>query len=46
MYHPWSKNKHVFLPSELMEHFVMVVPLLEDTEVVPDAPTSVRYGCT
>jgi hypothetical protein len=37
-YHPWSKNKHVFLPSELMEHFVMVVLPLEDTEVVPDAP--------
>jgi hypothetical protein len=36
-YHPWLKNKHIFLPSELMEHFVMVVLPLEDTEVVPDA---------
>jgi hypothetical protein len=37
-YHPRSKIKHDFLPSELMEHFVMVVLPLEDTEVVPDAP--------
>jgi hypothetical protein len=37
-YHPWSRNKHVFLHSELMEHFVTVVLPLENTEVVPDAP--------
>ncbi len=24
-YHPWSKNKDIFSPSELMEHFVNVV---------------------
>ncbi len=37
-YQLWSRNKHVFLPSELMEHFVTVVLPLENTEVVPDAP--------
>jgi hypothetical protein len=37
-YHPWSRNKHTFLPLELMEHFVKVVLPLEKTEVVPDAP--------
>ena len=37
-YHPWSRNKHVFSPSELMEHFVKVVLPLENTELVPDAP--------
>ncbi len=37
-YHPWSRNKHIFLPSELMEHFVKVVLPLDKTEVVPDAP--------
>jgi hypothetical protein len=38
-YHPWSKNKYVFSPSELMEHFVKVVLSLQDTEIVPDAPS-------
>jgi hypothetical protein len=37
-YHPWSKNKHIFSPSELMEHFVKVVLPLDNTEVVPTAP--------
>jgi hypothetical protein len=37
-YHPWSRNKHVFSPSELIEHFVKVVLPFENTEVVPDAP--------
>jgi hypothetical protein len=37
-YHPWSKNKYVYLPSELMEHFVKVVLPLQNTEVVPEAP--------
>jgi hypothetical protein len=37
-YHPWSRNKHVFSPSELVEHFVKVVLPLKNTEVVPDAP--------
>ena len=37
-YHPQSRNKHVFSPSELMEHFVKVVLPLENTEVVPHAP--------
>jgi hypothetical protein len=41
-YHPWSKNKHIFSPSELMEHFVKVVLPLDNTEIVvvlvPNAP--------
>ena len=37
-YHSWSKNKHIFSPSELMEHFVKVVLPLDNTEVVPNAP--------
>ena len=41
-YHPWSKNKHIFSPSELMDHFVKVVLPLDNTEVVvvlvPNAP--------
>jgi hypothetical protein len=38
-YHPWSKNKYIFSPSELMDQFVKVVVLpLQDTEIVPDAP--------
>ncbi len=37
-YHPWSKNKHVYTPAELMEHFVKVVLPLANTEVVPDVP--------
>jgi hypothetical protein len=37
-YHPWSKNKHIFSPSELMEHFVKMVLPLDNTEVVPNAP--------
>jgi hypothetical protein len=37
-YHPWSKNKHIFSPYELMEHFVKVVLPLDHTEVVPNAP--------
>ena len=37
-YHPWSMNKHVYTPTELMEHFVKVVLPLANTEVVPDAP--------
>jgi hypothetical protein len=37
-YHPWSRNKHVFSPTELMEHFVKVVMPLANTEVVPDVP--------
>jgi hypothetical protein len=28
-YHPWSKNKHIFSPVELMEHFVKVVLQLQ-----------------
>ena len=37
-YHPWLKNKYVYSPSELMEHFVKVVLPLQNTEVVPEAP--------
>ena len=38
-YHPWStKNKYVYSPSKLMEHFVKVVLPLQNTEVVPEAP--------
>jgi len=39
-YHPLSKNKHIFSPSELMEHFVKVVLPLNNMEVVvvPNAP--------
>ncbi len=37
-YHPWFKNKHIFSPSELMEHFEKVVLPLNNTEVVPNAP--------
>ena len=37
-YHPWSRNKHIFSPSELMEHFVKVVLPLDNTEVVSDTP--------
>ncbi len=37
-YHPWSKNKYVYSPAELMEHFVKVVLPLQNTEVVPEAP--------
>ncbi len=37
-YHPWSRNKHVYTPTELMEHFVKMVLPLANTEVVPDAP--------
>jgi len=33
-YHPWSKNKYVYSPSERMEHFVKVVLQLQNTEVV------------
>jgi hypothetical protein len=36
--HPWPKNKYVYSPSELMEHFVKVVLPLQNTEVVPEAP--------
>jgi hypothetical protein len=35
---PMVKKKHVFSPTELMEHFVKVVLPLANTEVVPDAP--------
>ncbi len=37
-YHPLLKNKYVYSPSELMEHFVKVVLPLQNTEVVPEAP--------
>jgi hypothetical protein len=37
-YHPWSRNKYVFSPTELTEHFVEVVLPLANTEVMPDAP--------
>jgi len=36
-YHPWSRNKHVYTPTELMENFVKVVLSLANTELVPDA---------
>jgi hypothetical protein len=35
-YHPWSRNKYLFLPSKLMEHFANVVLPLDNTEIVPD----------
>ncbi len=37
-YHPWSKNKYIYSPAELMEHFVKVVLPLQNTEVVLEAP--------
>ncbi len=38
-YHLWSKNKYVFFPSVLREHFVKVVLPLQYREIVPDAPS-------
>ncbi len=38
-YHPWSKNRHIFILTELMEHFVKaVLPLATTRMAVPDAP--------
>ena len=52
-YHPWSKNKYVYSPAELMKHFVKVVLPLQNTEVVLEVPPmnlpglpTLRNGCT
>ena len=37
-YHPWSKNKHIYEPSELLEHLVTTVIPLQDTKEIPDKP--------
>ena len=37
-YHPWSKNKHIYEPSELLEHLVTNVIPLQDTKEIPDKP--------
>ena len=42
--HPWSRNKHNYTPTELMEHFVKVVLPLANTEVVPDASPMNKPG--
>lgn len=37
-HHPWSKNKHVFTSSELLEHLVKVVIPLELSKSIPTHP--------
>ena len=37
-HHPWSKNKHVFTSSELLEHLVKVVITLEISKSIPTHP--------
>ena len=37
-HHPWSKNKHIFTPAELLKHLVEVVIPLEQIKQVPDHP--------
>ncbi len=35
-HHPWSKNKYVYTPAELLKHLSMVVTLLQQTKKVSD----------
>ena len=37
-YHPWSKNKHVYEPSALLDHLVNTVTPLQNFKTVPDEP--------
>jgi hypothetical protein len=37
-YHPWSKNKYVYQPSQLFEHLVSVVIPLQQTKSIPTEP--------
>ena len=34
-YHPWSKNKHMYQPAELLQNLINVVIPLADNEIVP-----------
>jgi hypothetical protein len=43
-YHPWSKNKRIFSPVILMEHFVKVLLPLQNMEIVPDEPRMNQPG--
>ena len=35
-YHPWSKGTHIYTTTELLDHFLHIVLLLDKTEKYPD----------